>query len=91
MTLSIRTGCFQNSLAEYNAAMPRKQDHDMYSLLGALHYNIQLKGGALNNRVTARGFEGPRPADIEWVWIVEEKRRATPDEIRKLCKGGARR
>jgi hypothetical protein len=26
-----------------------------------------------------------RPADIEWLWIVEEKRNATPEEIRKLC------
>jgi hypothetical protein len=23
---------------------------------------------------------------IDWGWIVQEKRRATPDEIRKLCK-----
>ncbi len=72
--------------------MPRDQDRDLfYQSLGTLHFNIQLKGGALENRVTARGFEGLRPVDIEWVWIVEEKRRATLDEVWKLCKGGARR
>ena len=69
--------------------MPRKQDQDMfYSPPGALHYNIQLKAGALNNRVTARGFESLRPVDIEWVWIVEEERRATSDEIGRFCKAG---
>ena len=71
--------------------MPRDLDKDLFQSFGALHFNIQLKGGALENRVTARGFEGFRPTDIEWVWIVEEKRRATPDEIKKLCKAGPRR
>jgi hypothetical protein len=28
-----------------------------------------------------------RPHDIEWIWIVEEKRNATPEEIRELCEG----
>jgi len=41
--------------------------------------------------VTVRGFEGLSPKDIEWVWIVEEKRRAAPDEIKKLCKTGSKR
>jgi hypothetical protein len=36
--------------------------------------------------VTARGFEGIRPEETGRVWIVEERRRATPDEIKKLCK-----
>jgi hypothetical protein len=24
---------------------------------------------------------------IEWIWIVEQRRRATPQEIRQLCHG----
>ena len=32
-----------------------------------------------------------KPADIEWIWIVEEKRNATPEEIRKLCKRQTRK
>jgi hypothetical protein len=72
--------------------MPRNRDDDMYyQPPEALHYNIQLKGGGLNNRVTMRGFEGLKPGDIDWVWIVEERRRATTDEIRKLCKGPPQR
>ena len=31
------------------------------------------------------GSSGLRPEDIEWVWIVEERRRAEPEEIRRLC------
>jgi hypothetical protein len=37
--------------------------------------------------VTARYFDGMKPEQIEWVWQVEAKRRATPEEIRKLCAG----
>lgn len=52
----------------------------------AVHYNLKYKTGALLNRVTARELCGIRPQDIEWIWIVEEKRNATPEEIRELCK-----
>lgn len=59
--------------------MPRRLDQDVYyQPPGTLHYNVHLKGGALNNRVTVRGFEGLQPQQIDWVWIVEEQRRATP-------------
>jgi hypothetical protein len=68
--------------------MPRKLDQDVfYQSPGTLHYNIQLKGGGLVNRVTVRGFEGLQSQLIDWVWIVEEKRRATDKEIRQLCSG----
>ena len=30
-----------------------------------------------------------KPDQIEWVWIVEAKRYATPKEIADLCKGKA--
>jgi hypothetical protein len=69
--------------------MPRNLDQDVfYQFPSALHFNIQFKSGALVNRVTVRSFEGLRSADIDSVWIVEEQRRATPPEIRKLCKAG---
>jgi hypothetical protein len=72
--------------------MPRKLDQDaFYQSPGTLHYNIQYKSGSLVNRVTVRGFEGLKPSDIDWVWIVEEKRHATSHEIKKLCKPGSRR
>lgn len=57
---------------------------------GTLHYNVQFKTGALANRVTDRAMCDIRPADIDVVWIVERKRQATPEEIRKLCKGAAK-
>jgi hypothetical protein len=51
-----------------------------------IHYNVHFKDGSLANRVTQRAICGLRPADIDWVWIVEARRRTAPDEIRKLCK-----
>jgi len=45
----------------------------------AAHYNLKYKTGALLNRITAHDV-------CEWIWIVEEKRNATPEDIRKLCK-----
>ena len=72
--------------------MPRDLDQDLfYRPPGTLHFNIQLKGGFLHSRVTARGFEGLRPEQIDRVWIIEEQRRATSDEIWKLCKPGPKR
>ncbi len=53
---------------------------------GAVHYNVHFKSGSLENRVTERVIRGLRPVDIDWIWIVELRRRATPDEIWKLCK-----
>ena|ERR1035438_548994 len=67
--------------------MPRKLDHDVfYRPPGTPLYNIFFKGGALQGRVTVRAFESLRPEQIDWVWMIDEKRRATQDEIRKLCK-----
>ena len=67
--------------------MPRKLDHDVfYRPSGTPLYNICFKGCALQGRVTVRDFEGLRPEQIDWVWMIDEKRRATQDEIRKLCK-----
>jgi hypothetical protein len=52
----------------------------------SLHYNVSFKSGVLRNRVTEHDLCGLRAADIAFVWVVEEKRNATPEEIRKLCK-----
>ena len=46
-------------------------------LPGTLHCNVQFKTGALANRVTKSAMCDIRPADIDWLWIVEQKRRAT--------------
>ena len=68
--------------------MPHAEHDDpFFHPMGTAHYNIQLVGGALWNRVTARYFEGMKPEQIEWVWMVDAGRRATPEEIRKLCAG----
>ena len=57
-----------------------------YEPRGTVHYNVHFKDGSLVNRVTERFLSSLYPVDIDWVWIVEERRRAAPDEIRKLCK-----
>ncbi len=33
----------------------------------------------LGTRVTERAICGLRPANIDWIWIVELRRRATPE------------
>ena len=58
---------------------------DMYYEPGTLRYNVHFKNGSLENRVTEREIRGLRPVDIAWVWIVERRRRATPEEVSKLC------
>jgi hypothetical protein len=59
---------------------------DIYNKRGVLLYNVHFIDGSLANRVTERAICGLRPVDNEWVWFVEQKRHATPEEIRKLCK-----
>ena len=54
-------------------------------------YNVMFKAGGMRNRVKEHSLCGLHPPDIEWVWIVEEKRNATPEEIRKLCKSSSMR
>jgi hypothetical protein len=68
--------------------MPRNKlnQDDFYIPPGTPLYNVCFKGGALQGRMTVRGLEGLRAEQIDWVWMVDEKRRATPEEIRKLCK-----
>jgi hypothetical protein len=68
--------------------MPRKKlNQDApYIPSGTPLYNVCFRGGALQGRMTVRGLEGLRPEQIEWVWIVDETRRATPEEIQNFCK-----
>lgn len=57
----------------------------------AVHFNVKFKSGGLLNRLTAREVYGLSPREIEWIYLVEEKRNATPQEIRELCKGASKR
>ena len=50
------------------------------------HYNLKYKGGALLNRITVQDLRGIRPADVAWLWVVEQNRFASPEEIQVLCK-----
>ena len=67
--------------------MPRSRlDDDLYAPIpGTLHYNARYVGDMVINRTTARHFAGVDPKTIEWVWIIESKRYATPKEIASLC------
>ncbi len=56
-----------------------------------LRYNVHLNRGNTRNCVTERAICGLRPANIDWIWIVELRRRATPEEVIKLCDIGANR
>ena len=69
--------------------MPRsKNDSGLYEAKGTLHFNVKYQSAdAIFNRILARDLKEFRYSDIEWVWIVEAGRRATPDEIRQLCNG----
>ena len=68
--------------------MRSRLEDDLYAPTpGAFHYNVRYIGDMVCNRKTARHFEGVKPDQIEWVWIIESKRYATPKEIADLCKG----
>lgn len=70
------------------ASMVRRvNDSGVYQPQGTVHFNVKYKESGFDNRVLARDLKGYRPSDIEWVWIVEEKRTATAEEIRQLCSG----
>jgi len=63
--------------------MPRKgiDEEGFHIPPGTERYNIQLVGGGLLSRVTVRYFEDLRPDMIEWVWMVNAKRRATDKQL----------
>ena len=57
-----------------------------YEPRGTVHYNVHFKNGSFTNRVTKRDLSDLRPVEIDSLYIVEEKRNATPKEIRELCR-----
>jgi hypothetical protein len=57
-----------------------------YEPRATVHYNVQFKVGGLVNRVIGQDLFEVSSQEIAWVWIVEEKRNATPEEIKQLCK-----
>jgi hypothetical protein len=57
----------------------------------AAHYNLKYKAGAVLNRITARDICSTRLQDIEWIWILEQKRYATQNEVKELCRRARKR
>jgi hypothetical protein len=64
-----------------------ESDSDLYHRKSNFHFNVMHPRGVLDQHVLARYFKECRVKDVEWVWIVEADRRATPEEIRQLCLG----
>jgi hypothetical protein len=58
-----------------------------YEPKGTVHFNVLFRASALGNRLQARDLKGWLSSEIEWIWIVEQRRRAAPHEIRQLCGG----
>jgi len=71
--------------------LPKPDKDGNYCPPGTCHYNVKFKTGALLHRVSSRDICGLRREDIEWIWIVEERRSASPEEIRELCKRATKR
>jgi len=55
------------------------------------HYTVIFKRGGVRKRVTGRSLRGLRAPEVDWLWNLEQKRCATPEELLKLCKGGSKR
>ena len=52
-----------------------------------VHFNVFYKGRGVDNRVSARDIKDQDPATITRIWVVEQKRQATDEEIKQLCAG----
>jgi hypothetical protein len=48
-------------------------------------FNVCFKRGHLVNSIDVQFMSSLSSLEIEWVWSIEECRRATPEEIRRLC------
>jgi hypothetical protein len=59
----------------------------IFGLKRTVHFNVMYKGAGMASRIFAREIQGSRPAEIEWIWMVEAGRKATLMEIRQLCDG----
>jgi hypothetical protein len=53
---------------------------------GTVHCNVHFKDGSFTNGVTERDLCGLRPVEIDSLYIVEENRNVTSEEIKWLCK-----
>lgn len=51
------------------------------------HFNVMYKDSGMAQRILAQEIAGSRPADIEWILMVETGRKVTDREIRQLCAG----
>jgi hypothetical protein len=40
---------------------------------GALHFNVTFKAGGMRHRLMAREVYGLKPAEIDWVYLVEQR------------------
>jgi hypothetical protein len=52
-----------------------------------VHFNVFYEVGGVDMRVGARDIKGRDPAVIKRIWIVEQNRQATDEEIKQLCAG----
>jgi hypothetical protein len=68
--------------------MAREHDASLfYRHAGSYRFNVKYKSGGLDNHVRANYLQGCRVKDIDFIWIVEEGRKATPEEIKQLRAG----
>jgi hypothetical protein len=49
--------------------------------VSSISAHVCFKGGAIANRVTEHALRELKPSDIDWVWIVEQNRRATLESL----------
>ena len=65
--------------------MARENDGDLYyRQKGSYRFNVRFKAGVIESHVTAKWMIGCRPEDIDFVWIIEEARKANPEEVEQL-------
>lgn len=66
--------------------MPQKPDTDgSYRAFSAQHFNVRCTGGFVFNGLALRELRELRADVIESVWVVEQRRELTRQEIAKLC------
>jgi hypothetical protein len=57
-----------------------------YEPRGTVHYNVHFKDGSFTNGVSERDLSGLHAVEIDSLYIVEENRNVTSEEIKWLCK-----
>jgi hypothetical protein len=77
-----------NGIVETNGGWKKGQVGSFYTQPEP-RVNAPFQLGDCDSRHSVKQMDAGRrlrAVDIDWVWIVEARRRAAPDEIRKLCK-----